>query len=133
MSKNIDEKELEDKKYSETYSETSFWNKVKEVAKKVGAKGIYAALILYYVLQREDVPKKAKAIIIGALGYFIFPLDLIPDITPLIGYADDIGALLLAIGKVSMYIDKSVKDQAKIKIKDWFNLNDDEIDLLIKF
>ena len=69
-------------KYQGNYSESGFWNKVKKVALKAGAKVIYVALILYYELADPNVSPKEKAIIIGALGYFILPLDLIPDAIP---------------------------------------------------
>lgn len=118
----FNEKELKNDKYKNSYSDSSFWNKLKQVAKKVGSKGVFYALVLYYVLQKKEVPKTAKAVIIGTLGYFIFPLDLIPDITPIVGYSDDIGALLLAMGKVSLYIDDQVKNQARKKLQDWFNI-----------
>lgn len=131
MSRNINEEDLKDKKYTESYSEDSFWNKVKEVALKVGAKGIYYALVLYFVLQRDDVPYHAKAIIIGALGYFIFPIDLIPDVIPVVGYTDDVGALVLAIGQVSMYIDENVKNSAKKQMKQWFDISDAELSDLV--
>ncbi|MBA2873159.1 uncharacterized membrane protein YkvA (DUF1232 family) [Anoxybacillus calidus] len=66
----------------------------------------------------------AKAITISALGYFIFPLDLITDIAPE-GYTDDLGALGTALLQVAIYIDQDVKDKAKNKIRDWFG---DEFD-----
>jgi len=78
-----------------------------------------AVLLLYYTLQKPDVPKKAKATIIGALGYFILPTDLFPDILPA-GFTDDLGALGLALIQVAMYIDDNVKAEAKGKLKQWF-------------
>lgn len=128
--KKVTEKDLQDPKYTEAYSDESFWEKVKKVAKKVGLKGIYYALLLYYTLQKKDLPLKDKAIIIAALGYFIIPVDLIPDITPLIGFTDDTAALLLALKKVSEYIDNTVKEQAKAKIKEWFKISDEELNQL---
>lgn len=133
MKNEFNEKELENQKYSEAYSEESFWDKVKEVAKKVGAKGIYAALILYYVLQREDVPTKSKAIILAALGYFIFPIDLIPDMIPLLGFTDDVTALYIVVKKVSEYINEDVTAQAKDRMKDWFSISEDELNKLLIF
>lgn len=128
MSNNIDEKELNNKKYSDVYSDSSFWDKLKKFATKVGVKGVYYAVTLYLVLQKDDVPMKAKGIIIGALGYFIFPIDLIPDLIPVAGYSDDIAGLLLALGQVSMYVDESVKREARSKIKAWFDISDDELE-----
>ena len=113
-------KEYENKDYSDQYSEKSLFEKIKKVAKTAGIKVIYYVLIAYYLLKKPDVPKKEKAIIIGALGYFIMPLDLVPDFTAGVGYVDDLGALALALGKVALYIDDDIKKQAKDKLHDIF-------------
>ena len=60
-------------KYQGNYSESGFWNKVKKVALKAGAKVIYVALILYYELADPNVSPKEKAIIIGSSGLFHSP------------------------------------------------------------
>ncbi|HWL24321.1 MAG TPA: YkvA family protein [Ureibacillus sp.] len=112
------------------FSENRLWEKIKKFSKKAGVNVVYAVLLLYFVMQKEEVPMKNKAIILGALGYFILPLDLIPDVAPVVGFSDDIGALLAALWQVAMYIDDDVKAQAKAKLKDWFGANVDtsEID-----
>lgn len=58
---------------------------------------------------------KVKATIYGALGYFIVPFDLIPDVMPVVGFGDDLGALGLALTMACMYIDAEVKDKARTK------------------
>lgn len=73
-----------------------------------------------YTQQKDNVPLKAKAVIIGALGYFIAPFDAIPDFLPIIGYTDDFGALMMALATVSMYIDNGVKNKAKAQVTSWF-------------
>lgn len=123
----MDEEKI--KKFSKHYSEDGLWSKIKKYAKKVGSTAIYATLLLYFVLQKEEVPAKNKAIIIGALGYFILPIDLIPDPIPGIGYTDDIGVLLIALWQVAMYIDADVKNKAKEKLKDWFGEDIDTSDV----
>ena len=50
--------------HGEHYSESSFWDKIKEFAAKVGGQGIYYALILYYVLIDDDTPASQKGIIL---------------------------------------------------------------------
>ena len=117
------------KQHSEHYSENGLWHKIKKYAKKAGSSVVYAVLILYFVLQKEEVPKKDKAIIIGALGYFILPFDLIPDMAAGVGYADDMGALLAAIVQVAMYIDDDVKQLARVKLTDWFGDDVDTSDI----
>lgn len=102
------------------YPDGKFWDKLKRTGKKAGTSTVYTALLLYYTLKKPDIPVKAKTIIIGALGYFILPLDLIPDVAIGIGYTDDITLLISALITVSMYIDNKVKCQAKEKLADWF-------------
>ena len=67
-------------------------------------------------MQKPDVPSSTKVIIMGALGYLISPLDFIPDLTPIIGYSDDIVAIAYALLQVQGYIDEDLKNQAKAKI-----------------
>ena len=93
--------------------------KMKNKAVKAGKKLVYAVLLLYYTLQKDNVPLRAKAVIVGALGYFIAPLDVIPDFLPIIGYTDDFGALMIALATVSMYIDHEVKRKALIQLEAW--------------
>ena len=65
--------------YASKFSQKDFADKITRIAKRAGAKLVYAALILYYTLQSDKVSKTDKAIIIGALGYMISPLDVVPD------------------------------------------------------
>ena len=102
-----------------------FWSKVARFAKKAGANVIYAALILYYTFQKPGLPKKTKTTIIGAITYFILPIDFIPDILVGIGFTDDLVALGYAISQVIAHIDDSVKSQAKDKLANWFPQNVD--------
>ena len=83
-------------------------------------KAIYYVLLLYYVLIDENTPLKHKGMIIGALGYFILPVDLIPDLLPGIGFADDIAALTACLKTIHDNITPSVKKKAMQKLTDWF-------------
>jgi uncharacterized membrane protein YkvA (DUF1232 family) len=111
--------------YEKQYSDNSFWDKTKKYALKAGKDVIEKALQLYYAAKKPNTPAWAKTAIYGALGYFISPIDAIPDITPIVGFADDLGVLALAISTVAMYIDQDVKDRAKEKAKDWFGEESD--------
>lgn len=120
--------------YEKKYSDSSFWDKVGRFAKKAGLSVIYAGLLLNEVLKNPLVPAKEKAIIMAALGYFISPLDIIPDITPVAGYSDDLIALGMALTKVKFYITDSEKAKAKAKLKEWFkNFTDDDLKEVDKF
>lgn len=76
-SSKINTQELQ--KYKQDYSEHSFKEKLRKYAKIIGVGAVYKVLQLWYVLQKPDVPLKQKALITGAIGYLIAPLDFIPE------------------------------------------------------
>ena len=102
-------------KYQGHYSEEKLWPKMKKFAARLGGKATYYVLVLYYVLQSPDVPLSNKTIILGALGYFILPLDLIPAL----GFTDDIAALTLAYKAIQTAVTPEIKARAEAKVKEW--------------
>ena len=108
-------------KYKDKFSQQNCIEKIQRIAKRAGAKLVYIALILYYLMQSDKVSLKDKAIIIGALGYLISPIDVVPDAIPIAGLADDLAVLLYALGKVWSQVDDNLKDKAKEKLSKWFD------------
>lgn len=104
----------------EHYNEEGFWKKIKNYAKKAGLKVIYLALVLYYTAQAETTSMSKKGIIYGALGYFILPVDLIPDYIPVVGFSDDMAALVACIAAVASCVTPEIKNQAERKLSEWF-------------
>ena len=107
--------------YANKFSQSEFVEKISRIAKRAGSKLVYAALILYYTLQSDRVSKTDKAIIIGALGYMISPLDVIPDAIPIAGLTDDFAVLIYVLKKVWTDIDPTIIEQAKEKLSKWFD------------
>ena len=107
--------------YKDKFSANGFVEKISRIAKRAGAKLVYVALVLYYTLQSDKVSVKGKAVIIGALGYLISPLDLIPDAFPIAGLTDDLTVLLYVVKKVWGDVSDDVKDKAKSKLSQWFD------------
>ena len=103
-----------------SFSEKKFWRKIQCYSKKAGVQVVYAALLLYYMMQSKEVPISAKAGIAAALAYFILPTDLIPDIALMIGYTDDIGVLLFTLSQLVDYITPEVREKARTKLGEWF-------------
>lgn len=114
-------------KYSGEYSDEKFWEKLKNIGVKAGIKVVYAALLLYYVVKSPLTPSKDRYKILGALGYLILPMDLIPDFLPVAGYADDLAALTWAIYTVSKCITPEIKAQAAAKTREWFGPFDESV------
>ena len=107
----ITEKELQ--KYEQHYNDASFLDKVTKYGKLIGVNALYKAVQLWFVMQKPDVPASTKAVIMGALGYLIAPLDFLPDLVPVLGYTDDLVAITFALIKVQGYIDEEVERKSK--------------------
>ena len=107
--------------YRDRFSNNGFIEKISRIAKRAGIKLVYVALILYYTLESDKVSVKDKAIIIGALGYLISPLDVVPDAIPIAGLGDDLAVLLYVLHKIWGEVSDDVKEQAKSKLSIWFD------------
>ena len=110
--------------YKDKFSREKFVEKISRIAKRAGAKLVYAALLLYYTLENDKVSFKDKAIIIGALGYLISPLDVIPDAIPIAGLGDDLAVLVYVLHKVWGEVSEEVKQKAKNKLNTWFDADE---------
>ena len=117
--------------YANKFSPSDFVDKVARVAKRAGAKLVYAALILYYTLQSDKVSTTDKALIVGALGYMISPLDAVPDAIPIIGLTDDLTVLVFVLKKVWGNVEDEIKDKARQRLTKWFD--EDEIKEIDEF
>jgi uncharacterized membrane protein YkvA (DUF1232 family) len=108
------------KVYEKNYSETSFWNKIKKYGRIAGSKVVYQALLLYYAATKSTTPLQVKLFIFGALGYFILPVDVLPDVIVGLGYTDDVAVILGVIKSCHAYIDEECKMKASSKVKEIF-------------
>lgn len=112
---------MSEKNYATEFTEKSFWQKLADGAKAAGREIIEKALTMYYAAMDKDTPVWAKTVLIGALGYFICPIDAIPDAIPFAGYTDDAGAIAAALSIVAVHIKLDHKDLAKNKADEWFS------------
>lgn len=122
---------LKEDEYSKDYSEESLLKKIKKNFSKAGVSVVYGALLLFYSLKDPSVPMRAKATIIGALGYFIAPIDLIADPIPVAGYGEDLAAIIAALGVISIYLTDETKQKARDKTKELFgNAKDSDFEVV---
>ncbi len=117
--------------YKDKFSKKGFVEKISRIAKRAGVKLVYASLVLYYTLESDKVSIKDKAIIIGALGYLISPIDAVPDAIPIAGLGDDLAVLIYVLHKIWGEVSEDVMLKAKRKLSKWFDqdeiVNVDEI------
>lgn len=80
---------------------------------------------MFYALQDADTPRWARGVILTALGYFILPLDAIPDIMPVAGYADDAATTATAILIVAAHVRQLHIMKAKAMLDRWLGRVED--------
>ncbi len=88
-----------------------FWRKLRRLAARLPfAEDLIAA---HYCAFDRETPLKVKAILLGALAYFVLPTDAIPDYLPVIGYTDDAAVLAAAIKLVASHITPDHREAAR--------------------
>jgi uncharacterized membrane protein YkvA (DUF1232 family) len=88
-----------------------FWPKAKRFAARLPfAEDLLAA---YYCAFDRDTPLQVKAALLGALAYFVLPFDLIPDVMPMLGFADDAAVLATALRLVASHMRPEHREAAK--------------------
>jgi uncharacterized membrane protein YkvA (DUF1232 family) len=88
-----------------------FWKKLR----RFGARLPFAEDLLaaYYCAFDRDTPFQVKAALIGALAYFVLPFDAIPDMLPLLGFADDAAVLATALRLVASHMRPAHREAAR--------------------
>jgi uncharacterized membrane protein YkvA (DUF1232 family) len=92
-----------------------FWGKFRRVAAKLPfAEDLLSA---YYCAFDSKTPRHVQAALLGAIAYFILPFDFIPDMLPVLGFADDAAVLATAIRLVAAHITPDHREAARAKLK----------------
>ena len=92
---------------------------LRKMVRHVSAPLLYAALLMYYAFRRSDTPAWAKRIVMGAFVYLFSPVDAIPDLSPFIGYTDDLGVLMYGLVMIAAYISEDVRTSARHTLHTW--------------
>ena len=106
--------------YQKNYSESALWEKIKNFSKKGGKELIINVLKLYYAMKLGKATPTQVVAIIAALGYFISPVDAVPDMLPG-GLVDDGGVIAMTISTLACCSDPEVVAAAKAKASEWFD------------
>ena len=93
-----------------------FWVKIKRQAAKLPfAEDLLAA---YYCAFDRETPLQVRAVLLGALAYFVLPFDAIPDMLPFLGFTDDAAVLATAMKLVIDNIRPEHREAARRKLED---------------
>ena len=92
----------------------SFWRKARRVAARLPfAEDLLAA---YYCAFDRATPVQVKAALVGALAYFVLPLDAVPDMLPVVGFTDDAAVLLTALRIVAGHMRPEHREAARVAL-----------------
>jgi uncharacterized membrane protein YkvA (DUF1232 family) len=104
----VDEEKLAD---DEGIVEQGMWRKVRETIGKIPF--TEDAVAAYYCAIDRATPLSTKAILMGALAYFIVPTDVIPDFIAGLGYTDDAAVLIAALKAISDHLRPAHREKAR--------------------
>ena len=91
--------------------ETGFWAKVRKTLGQVPF--VEEAVAAYYCAIDRDTPLRVKAILMGALAYFVVPTDMIPDFIAVLGFTDDAAVFYAALRMVAPHIKEPHRERAR--------------------
>ena len=103
------------KQYAKNYDEKKMWHKIKDFFFEAGINLVIKVLQLWYVLQKPEVPVHIKVAIMGAIAYFVMPVDFVLDVLPG-GYHDDLLNVTLTLLAAEEYVDDEVRRRAREKV-----------------
>ena len=72
----------------------------------------------YYAMLDPRTPRGAQLTLIGALAYFVMPIDMFPDFIPGFGFADDASVLAAALAAVGSAIKPEHREAARRALED---------------
>ncbi len=99
----------------DTYVQASFWDKLKGVVRKIPF--AETAVAAFYCATDPKTPTRVRMTLMGALAYFILPIDVIPDFIPFLGFTDDAAVLALAIKIVGDQITEEHRQKARATLE----------------
>jgi uncharacterized membrane protein YkvA (DUF1232 family) len=91
--------------------ERRFWDKLRRSVGRVPF--AEEAVASYYCATDPATPLQVKAILMGALAYFVVPADMIPDFIALLGFTDDATVLAAAVRTVLPHVNDRHRGRAR--------------------
>lgn len=81
---------------------SKFWPTMKRAARYVPfSRDVVAA---YYCATDPATPTRVRGVLLAALGYFVLPIDVVPDFLAVVGFTDDVAVLAAAFRMIQTHI-----------------------------
>lgn len=104
-------------------SEAAFLAGLRANAARIGGPAAHKLMQLWYGGTAPETPARVKAVFYGALGYFLLPLDAVPDFLPLVGWGDDLTIVAGALLYAQTHITEPVKARAAALYRSVFGVD----------
>ena len=93
-------------------NDQGFLRKLARYALRLGRPVVEQLYALYFMLQSQDTPMRSKMVIVGALLYFVSPVDLVPDILGPLGFSDDLAVIAMVYKQMKTYLTTDIRARA---------------------
>ena len=95
--------------------EPHLWRKLARVATRITfADSLVSA---WYCATDSATPAHVRAVLLGALAYFLLPADAVPDLLAGIGFADDASVIAAVVGTFARYIAPEPRARARERLE----------------
>ena len=94
------------------FNDQGFLRKLARYALRLGRPVVEQLYALYYMLRSDATPMRSKMVIVGALLYFVSPIDLIPDILGPLGFSDDLAVVAMVFKQVKAHLTDDIRSKA---------------------
>ena len=94
------------------FNDQGFLRKLARYALRLGRPIVEQLYALYFMLRSEATPMRSKMVIVGALLYFVSPIDLVPDILGPLGFSDDLAVIAMVFKQVKAYLTDDIRSKA---------------------
>ena len=91
------------------------WDGLKRWARKLKSDG----LALWFCCRHPEMPLLPKVLGLLVVGYFLSPIDLIPDFIPVLGYLDDLILLPIGIYFILKLVPAAVLIESRVQAEAW--------------
>lgn len=99
------------------YEEKGFWAKVRSSAGAIGEACLMKAFLAYHIAMDSNTPVWVKTALAGSLAYLVSPIDVVPDVIPLLGYSDDATVVGAALTGAAAHIRDEHREKAQASVK----------------
>lgn len=89
-----------------------FFGTLRANARRLGGPAVHRLLKLWFAGTGPNTPARVKGVFYGALAYFVMPLDVVPDIIPIVGWGDDMVVVAAALAYAQLHVDDAVRTKA---------------------